>query len=179
MCACMQPIGYRGDQTTLAPPPPPFPLPPPPPPSLETAVSQLFNPPFVHSVDFTADGCFLAAGLGDSGVVVVDAKTRAPVGRCDGHSAPISQVLCSGPRATPWVWGDTPVGHLRFCLVPCVKLLHRREGFRRLLERPFHLGYFASSCLVLDVATRQRSSYSDVSRNQIDRAVRQFGFLLM
>ncbi|CAM9878611.1 unnamed protein product [Ectocarpus sp. 6 AP-2014] len=53
---------------------------------------QLFNPPFVHSVDFTADGCFLAAGLGDSGVVVVDAKTRAPVGRCDGHSAPVSQV---------------------------------------------------------------------------------------
>ncbi|CAM9361350.1 unnamed protein product [Ectocarpus fasciculatus] len=53
---------------------------------------QLFNPPFVHSVDFTADGCFLAAGLGDSGVVVVDAKTRAPVGRCDGHSSPVSQV---------------------------------------------------------------------------------------
>ncbi|CAN0512282.1 unnamed protein product, partial [Ectocarpus sp. 8 AP-2014] len=55
-------------------------------------VFQLFNPPFVHSVDFTADGCFLAAGLGDSGVVVVDAKTRVPVGRCDGHSAPVSQV---------------------------------------------------------------------------------------
>eukprot|EP00903_Cladosiphon_okamuranus_P011662 g10969.t2 len=53
---------------------------------------QLFNPPFVHSVDFTADGCHLAAGLGDSGVVVVDAKTRTLVGRCDGHSAPISQV---------------------------------------------------------------------------------------
>ncbi|CAM9175197.1 unnamed protein product [Ectocarpus sp. 12 AP-2014] len=53
---------------------------------------QLFNPPFVHSVDFTADGCFLAAGLGDSGVVVVDAKNRAPVGRCDGHSSPVSQV---------------------------------------------------------------------------------------
>ncbi|CAM9549411.1 unnamed protein product [Scytosiphon promiscuus] len=53
---------------------------------------QLFNPPFVHSVDFTSDGRYLAAGLGDSGVVIVDAKTRAPVGRCDGHSAPISQV---------------------------------------------------------------------------------------
>eukprot|EP00752_Nemacystus_decipiens_P002080 g1991.t1 len=53
---------------------------------------QLFNPPFVHSVDFTSDGCYLAAGLGDSGVVVVDSKTRTPVGRCDGHSAPISQV---------------------------------------------------------------------------------------
>ncbi|CAM9293257.1 unnamed protein product, partial [Hapterophycus canaliculatus] len=53
---------------------------------------QMFNPPFVHSVDFTVDGRYLAAGLGDSGVVVVDAKTRVHVGRCDGHSAPISQV---------------------------------------------------------------------------------------
>lgn len=64
-----------------------------PPPSRPLRRSQLFNPPFVHSVDFTADGCYLAAGLGDSGVVVVDVKTRTPVGRCDGHSAPISQVL--------------------------------------------------------------------------------------
>ncbi|CAM9836745.1 unnamed protein product [Ascophyllum nodosum] len=53
---------------------------------------QLFNPPFVYSVDFSLDGRFLAAGLGDSGVIVLDAKTRNPVGRCDGHAAPISQV---------------------------------------------------------------------------------------
>lgn len=58
----------------------------------DTCASQLFNPPFVHSVDFTPDGRYLAAGLGDSGVVVFDAKTRAPVGRFDGHSAPVSQV---------------------------------------------------------------------------------------
>lgn len=55
-------------------------------------VSQLFNPPFVHSVEFTPDGRYLAAGLGDSGVVVFDAKTRNAVGRFDGHSAPVCQV---------------------------------------------------------------------------------------
>lgn len=55
-------------------------------------VSQLFNPPFVHSVEFTPDGRYLAAGLGDSGVVVFDAKTRNAVRRFDGHSAPVCQV---------------------------------------------------------------------------------------
>lgn len=59
------------------------------------ALKQVFNPPFIHSVDFSADGRYLAAGVGDGSVVVFDAKTRAPIGRCNGHSAPISQVcLC-------------------------------------------------------------------------------------
>lgn len=86
-----------------------------------SSVQQLFNPPFVYSVDFSADGRFLAAGLGDSGVVVLDAKTRAPIGRCDGHSAPICQVH-----------------------YPCFdsKLLTSSGNDRRLLvwdHRPFHL----------------------------------------
>jgi len=57
------------------------------------AKSQLFNPPFVHALSFTDDGRYLAAGLGDSTVVVYDYAQGRRVGVVEGgHNSSVAHL---------------------------------------------------------------------------------------
>jgi len=57
-------------------------------------VSQVINPPFVHSLAYTSDGRYLAAGLGDGTISLLDHRKRACVLTLpEAHKAAVSQVL--------------------------------------------------------------------------------------
>jgi WD40 repeat protein len=55
---------------------------------------QVVNPPFVHSIVFTPDGRYLAAGLGNASVVLLDYQRRKTLVKCteDAHTAAVCSV---------------------------------------------------------------------------------------
>jgi 6-phosphogluconolactonase (cycloisomerase 2 family) len=53
---------------------------------------QVVNPPFVHSIDVSADANVAVAALGDNSVLVYDLDRDLPVTQLeDGHSTSVSQ----------------------------------------------------------------------------------------
>jgi WD repeat-containing protein 53 len=55
---------------------------------------QVVNPPFVHSIAFTPDGRYLAAGLGNASVVLLDYQRRKTLVKCteEAHTAAVCSV---------------------------------------------------------------------------------------
>ena len=61
--------------------------------------SQSFNPPLVHSLSYTADGRYSAAGIGDSTVAIYRFGREAPVRRFVAHKAPVCLVTFEAEQA--------------------------------------------------------------------------------
>jgi len=60
--------------------------------AIASSSPQVFNPPFVHSVDMSANGNVVAGGLGDNNILIYDLVNRSPAALLeDGHSNSVSQ----------------------------------------------------------------------------------------
>jgi WD40 repeat protein len=81
---------------------------------------QVVNPPFVHSIAFTPDGRYLAAGLGNASVVLLDYQRRKTLVKCteEAHTAAVCSVhyataidadllVTAGSDSTLLLWGHT------------------------------------------------------------------------
>lgn len=82
------------------------------PPPGSTPSGQMFNPPFIHSIDFSADGSLLASGLGSSEVCLFNvplgdtsaAATAKECGRLRGHHAAVAVVeWCPLGNGSDWL----------------------------------------------------------------------------
>ena len=73
--------------------------------SSEDGGAQLFNPPMVHRVDFSADGRLLAAALGDGSAAVLDCQRGEELGRVRAHASAMCAAAWMGAAPRPTALG--------------------------------------------------------------------------
>lgn len=121
-----------------------------------TGGNQIFNPPLVHSLAFTPDGQYIAAGLGDSSIGIIDFKRKTICNRFSWHRAAVCSVQFLSDQNLISIGNDNQIALWKYPEMLSNEIVDCKELVADHITHP-------NRCNWVDVSEEDRFYVADVS----------------